>query len=446
MPGLGDDPHGPAQTTVTSCAFTDVVPWSGCTPVVVPVTATDTAPPDNKNTGVVTSDGRPAETDTAHPSQSPSFTGATTVLAATATPSSSSSTSNGVSKGAVAGIAIGTAILGAAIAFLIAFFLFRRRKQNPKMTNSSYESVPQLPSSVGKGIPSSPYVQEVSQIPPPALAAAAVPREQREEEDVDLANLAASSAFLAGVLPEVADDMTIRSRVSELFEQMQRHVENFYRDVHASITPSMESDLAKFGNGSAGTGMLEMLQSFSQPTVAIKHALVSYVMGITAPEGKRGESLFPREVIGMGGKDKVLNANPDLSPAYLLYRQLSSHLYTTLNPLSPHTNPSASALSLTTSLSSRVQEAAEHFALTFFPWANPAYSDSDKDDDLVSIIIHALELMLWLHGQPFVYELNWEGVGRRGIVIAPGLARMTDTQGREDGEPQVLLEPTVVAT
>jgi hypothetical protein len=256
----------------------------------------------------------PAATGTTNPAERPSFTGASTVLASS--PSSVSSTpsnSDGVSKGAVAGIAIGTAILGAAIAFIIAFFLFRRRKQNPKLTNSSYESVPQLPSSAGKGISNSPYVQEVSQIPPPALAAAAVPHhpvDQRPDEDVNLANLAASNAFLAGVLPQVADDMTIRSRISELFEQMQRHVENFYRDVHASITPSMESDLANFGNGSAGMGMLEMLQSFSQPTVAIKHALVGYVMGITAAEGKRGESLFPREVVGMGGKDKIMNASP----------------------------------------------------------------------------------------------------------------------------------------
>lgn len=280
--------------------FTVECEWEGlsqtCTTVSIDLQAetTSTQPTENKP------DAPPVETltpvtstpSTVHVTQTGASNGAVAATnTALPTTAVSSGGSDGVSKGAVAGIAIATAIVGAAIAFLVAFLLFKRRKQSPVL--NKYESNPELVS-LSKG--PAPYIQTMSNIPPPTGAVAAAKR------DVDLANLSNSSDFLAGVLPQTADDTTVRQKVSMLFDQIHHHVESFYRDVHASITPSMEDDLARFGTG--GVGMAELLQSSSMPTVVIKHALVGYILSITSPETDHEATLFPTEVTGVGAKEQ----------------------------------------------------------------------------------------------------------------------------------------------
>jgi hypothetical protein len=71
------------------------------------------------------------------------------------------------------------------------------------------------------------------------------------------------------------------------------------------------------------------------------------------------------------------------------------------------------------------RQAAAHFSLTFFPWANPTSNDQHRDEDLTRIIAEALECRIWLFGQPDVYEFEWEGTGMRGVLVSPGLARKT---------------------
>ncbi|KAF2190742.1 hypothetical protein K469DRAFT_733408 [Zopfia rhizophila CBS 207.26] len=318
--------------------------------------------------------------------------------------SSPSQKADGVSKGAAAGIAIATAIVGAAIAFFIAWLLFKRRNRSRGI--SPYDSTPEF-------VPISkvdPHVTQTTLVP---LATAAA---NGTKQDLNLADLSHSSNFLAGVLPQTADDTTVSEKTSVLFDQIQLHVENFYRDVHATITPSMESGLARFGTGTES--LVELLQGVSRPTVAIKHALMAFVWSIVSPEGGKDAALFPRDVA-------------DLSPAYILYKRIAVHLHTS-SPSNTH------------SRKSDICEAAEHFSLTFFPWANPNYNDQEKDEHLVQVISNALDLSIWLYGQSFVYEFFWEGVGMRGMVVAPGLRKLSDAKGRLNGRPQVLLEPVVV--
>lgn len=223
----------------------------------------------------------------------------------------SSGNDKGVSKGAVAGIAIGTSIVGAVIAFLVAFFLFKRREKKKSRNGGmglggveKYESSPEL-MSLSKGDPGPMYTQRevgnMSTMHLPAqnaMAVAALP----SRRSMDLGD------GLAGILPPPADDATIASKIATLFDQMHLHVDNFYRDVHASITASMEGDLMQFGTGLGEGGMVELLQSVSQPTTAIKHALVGYVLSkVMWPEdgNTRGNgSFFPREVVGLGASER----------------------------------------------------------------------------------------------------------------------------------------------
>jgi hypothetical protein len=132
----------------------------------------------------------------------------------------------------------------------------------------------------------SPYVQ-VSQTPLQAPIPATVPLQPVQQPDV-----------LASILPAVAQEKEVQGRVAALFNQIHRHVEIYYRDVHASITPSMEPELIRFG--AMKVNMAELLQDCSSPTTALKHALVAYIIGISSPKkGDGGETLFPEELNGL---------------------------------------------------------------------------------------------------------------------------------------------------
>lgn len=117
------------------------------------------------------------------------------------------------------------------------------------------------------------------------------------------------------------------------------------------------------------------------------------------------------------------HVDPDVVAAASLLRRVSAYLYTTTS--------SAHESRQSWMAHSSAREAAEHFSLTFFPWANPTSSDQQRDEELTFIIMEALEISIWLFGQPDVYEFQWGGAGRGGVVVSPGLVRRTVVSGEE---------------
>ncbi|KAF2639332.1 hypothetical protein P280DRAFT_550761 [Massarina eburnea CBS 473.64] len=334
---------------------------------------------------------------------------ATSPTTATAIPSSS-----GIAPGAVAGIAIATTILGAAIAFIAAFFIFKRHRDSQKAYGGTRETTPDLVASLkGEGNHKS-YVSISQSIATPPAAASSLSLSAKRNGEINLASLANSSDFLASVLPAAADEVTVKNRCATLFNQILHHVESYYRDVDATITPTMEHDLARFGSESLS--MVGILRHSAMPTMAIKHALAGFIMSIVSPEGEEQATLFPTEITGIKRNERSTE-RPEDHAAYILYKRLSVHLHT----------PDIASIA---SQQSDIREAAGLFALTFFPWANPSLSEQEKDEDLAKIMRSALDISIWLYGQPYQYEFMWEDVGFRGTAITPGLTRTTDSRGR----------------
>lgn len=264
--------------------------------------------------------------DDQHPTASPSFTGLQPDPAViTAGSNSGKGNGSGLSSGAVAGISIGALIVGAVVAFIAAFLLFKRRNRQTHANvggtgYTSYgESAPELVMMQQKNVGNlggrhSPYVQ-VSQTPAPRVVPAPAPFPVQKTTPED------ATAFL----PSAAHDGEVHERVSGLLDRIHEHVENFYRDIHASITPSMEHDIARFG--SKDVDMAELLQNCSSPTTALKHALVAYVLGITAPKRKEDEeeTIFPKEL------DRSSIANSTETASSMLYHHCLVHLHSMAN-------------------------------------------------------------------------------------------------------------------
>lgn len=363
--------------------------------------------------------------------------------------------SGGISNGAVAGIAIGTCVVGAVIAFIVAWLLFKRRDKKfmEKTCPSGYpiyaDSSPELVMVQKSAFNGSPYVQvSQTQMRTPVPVPARVP----------IASPQSVNDALVGVLPPEASEHDVGTRITALFAEVKRHVDTYYRDVHASMTPSMDSDLASFGKD---VDMLELLQNCPHPTVALQHALVAFVLSITGPRKGTGEpTLWPSELTNLiksqdSGKstitgpthistDKLVDS-PQLATAQALHRRLTVHIYTQQNALAPNNRSQSrlsnlSALSLTRKTSSSIREAAEHFSLTFFPWANPTFGDQGREGDLAGIITEALETRIWLAGQIGEWDFEWEVPGRGAVVVSPSL--VVRENGR--GPRRVVLDQSVV--
>jgi hypothetical protein len=188
---------------------------------------------------------------------------------------SASKSHRGVSPGAAAGIGIGCAIIGALIALAFAFFFFRNRKDHQSRRNSDRS----------RKSPST-YVSDKEVMMTSGVAA------QRPASPNDLDNL----------LPQEADDNTVRKKASTLFDQFELHVENFYHDVKVPITPAMEAELSRFSSPHFPEPLVALLKSTSSPTTLIKHCMAHYVITLTSPTTVGPtRSLLPPEISEMVG-------------------------------------------------------------------------------------------------------------------------------------------------
>jgi hypothetical protein len=319
-PWSGETPTAEASFTTTTDEWGNVLPTEisyTTSKAVVPFLPSHPSQSQTASPSTTTQ----TQNSTSNLSTSEATTAPTLASIGTVAEATRNNSSSGLSSGAVAGIALGTLIIGAALAFLAAFFLFKRRnKQQQREANvnvgtggyTSYaDSTPELVMLQQKGAivgglggRHSPYVQ-VSQTAIPAPAPVQVQKSAEEE--------------VVALLPPPVGESCVGGRFAALFEEIHRHVETYYRDVHASITPSMEPDLAQFGAGE--TDMAELLQDCSSPTTALKHALVAYVLGITAPKKEaEGKTLFPEELGGMCSSSQADNGSgitSHLIPTYL---------------------------------------------------------------------------------------------------------------------------------
>lgn len=326
---------------------------------------------------------------------------------------------SGLTKGAVAGLAIGTTLLGAAIAFLTAWFLFKRQNRGfvrPSGSPVYFDSSPELgmlqKTAAAEQADTNPYVR-VAHTPAAIPACKPMPP---------------FSNALAGILPPCASEHQVQSRLSALFAALHTHIDTFYRDVHAGVTPSMSVDLAAFGTD---VDMPALLQGCSRPTAVLKHALVAFAMARTAPPNDPSSSSGNDTSIWPADLTQALTlhtptptpATPssDFATALALHRRLTIHLYTSLHPFSPQGLIRHSTLSLPRACSSAIREAAEHFSLTFFPWSDPSSHDSARETDLAALLVAALECRVWMLGLEGEWRFEWRESGAGVVAVRPAV-------------------------
>ena len=431
----------PPAGTASPASYPSSPPSQQTGSIIGPVTSTPTIYNDNGSSYTLLTTTYPTTalltTSTTPASSAPPISTAlplVTLSPETPYANADSNSDSGLSKAAVAGLAIGTTFLGALIAFLTAWLLFKRRDRDRGFVRPSGSSAVYLDSSPELG----------GMLQKTALAEQHVHVDQNPYARGG--GGAHTSAFTpprkpmppsgdvwagSGILPPSASEYEVQTKLSALFGAMHTHIDNFYRDAHASVSPSMAADLAPFGRDAVDMALL--LQGCARPTSALKHALVAFVLERTAPpdgpcgsgsgsgsssSGDAGErSLWPADLV----QALALHNNPTLhaptalesggglAAALALHRRLTLHLYTTLHPSSPHTSSSA------------LRAAAEHFSLTFFPWLDPSLDDSAREADLADILGRMLQCRMWMHGLQEEWGVEWQERGNGVVVVRPAV-------------------------
>ena len=202
---------------------------------------------------------------------------------APATPASTSesNSSGGLSTAAKAGIAVGAV----AVVVILAAFLFWKYRRGRKK-------------SLGRGVAGAPYGSGQGVNPGTINPNAA----EKGLPTVGGAVLLRSDSGMseAGTpLPQQADDATIQSRFSTLFDQIELHTENFYKDSSPMIPPQTEAALSRYDTPYLGAPLAARLEESPRTTTILKHVLAYEIAAttLTSFSQDRKRSLLPAPVL-----------------------------------------------------------------------------------------------------------------------------------------------------
>ena len=232
------------------------------------VSPTSTTSPSPSVTTSSSSSQTPSKTTTSQSSGTHQGSSATS-----STPSPLPASSHRLSNGAVAGIAVGAA-LGLALLTFLATFLIMRRKQYAK----------------GKRQYTSPKDRGEIELSTDRQRNSATMAKQPFTTEAP-----AASGTYENHLPQSADDRTVQQKAKATLDQIELHVENFYRNSSSSTARHENAELAAFDSPYLPAALASLLPRSNNRVNIIKHALAQYIVPSILPSASPARSLLPTE-------------------------------------------------------------------------------------------------------------------------------------------------------
>lgn len=192
-------------------------------------------------------------------------------LTTPATVSSGSSGGGHVGVASLAGAIVGCTLGAALITFLLTFMFMRKRMDR---VNASRSVRRESGSSRRRGSSKGQFL--VSEKPVSTL------------EDATLR--------WQSYLPQPADDRTIQNQVKTLFDQIELHVDNYYRKANVGLDDSMRQALVQLDTGELPMPIEELAQNPRMALAVIKHCIAGLLVKRMTPEANSFASLLPRHL------------------------------------------------------------------------------------------------------------------------------------------------------
>ena len=201
-----------------------------------------------------------------------------------------------LSNGTVAGIVVGAALGLALITFLATFAIMRRQRQSKRQKRSKY-------SGDGRRVGLPPQHQDSTGV----------------------------SRTHDNYLPQSADDRTIQQKVRSTLDQMELHVENFYRNPSSSTLRPSNGELAVFDSPYLSAPLASLLPHSKNRLNIIKHALVQSVTSALSPTADPTRSLIPTEYTLLPSTITATKSNVTLKPGKYHLPHIQTRSYNVTN-------------------------------------------------------------------------------------------------------------------
>jgi hypothetical protein len=112
-------------------------------------------------------------------------------------------------------------------------------------------------------------------------------------------------------LPQSESDSTMRSSVKALFDQIELHVENFYRNAAVSISPEMQRELMKVDSSYLPDSVVGLISQTRTPTMLIKHCLAHLIISRITADSDGPASFLPADFVALPRAMSGTRANKD---------------------------------------------------------------------------------------------------------------------------------------
>ncbi|KAL2847806.1 hypothetical protein BJY01DRAFT_212441 [Aspergillus pseudoustus] len=307
----------------------------------------------------------------------------------TQTPSieSAKTSRDGFSSGTLAGAIVGSIVGSALLTLLLAFLFFRRRRSSPKGAT--------------KGL----------------------------DDDVTYGGIvtdkSAAGFSLAAIIPQPADDETVRRRILTLIDHAGLHVDNYYA---SGASPNSSQDaiarLNSYNSGYLPAPAATVLGERQTQRQVITHLLIYKLLQAIRPGGELLPPLY-------AAQPRIENASASTDNALFTWRILTAHLYRE----GKYNRDQAQTAALTQA----AHDIAVDFTAAFAPYALSNFSETDRVTHFSDLAAAATELGVWLFAQPCTFEFVWTK-GQTEITLTPRVLKTYDEQGNRLVAPQVLVE------
>ena len=185
---------------------------------------------------------------------------------------SSTHQSNRLSNGAVAGIVIGVALGLALLTFLATFFIMRQRLSKANRRHR--------PPKKGGGVELNKTLRQDPMSTSETPSTTMVPN---------------ASGTYENYLPQSADDRTIQQKFRATLDQIELHVENFYRNSSSSGSRLDGANLAVFDSPCLPASLASLLPHAKNRVNIMKHALTQSATTSISPSAGPTRSFLPTE-------------------------------------------------------------------------------------------------------------------------------------------------------
>ncbi|KAL9616396.1 MAG: hypothetical protein Q9160_008722 [Pyrenula sp. 1 TL-2023] len=386
------------------------------------------------NTTVSGSSASSSSSSSSSPGSSPGFSsgssGATSSSSSASSHSTSSPSNNqtsrshhssneGISAGAVSGIAIGAAAAASILTFLVAFLIIRRRKapRHDKQFRDKDD-----------------------------YTLSAKTRDRKQDRSKRSAVVDSSDGFhtvskLDSHFQPSEDDSTIRNDVLEVWEQIDIHVDNYYKSSAISVPTETRAEIETL-SPSDSQMLIDLLNRSSNCLPVIKHILTAKMLARIAAEGDPEATFLPRDYVTFPSTlERLKLSNPQksvvFSEAFSRWRVLTSHLYA-----DPDKDNNYVVVR-----DHNISDFIGTVSRAFKPWIDTTKSTTARTRQMKAILENAAGKGIMFFSQPSQFEFSW-GVyysqDKRQLVVRPAMLKTVDAWGRRLETPQRMIERVVV--